>query len=389
MIWLAMRNARSRLAYASYGIERAYRVSHLAQELAERACGESIDGARDAWRLPNKSELKFTGIGGKLTGEPVDSLLTIDDPIKDRAEADSAVMRQKALDWYGTVALTRCHPRASRLVVATRWHPDDIIGYLAGLDDEFEVINLPAINDGTDPRRELGEPLWPSQRPLPFLENIRDGGELSEHDWCSLYMGQPRPRGSTVFGEPAYYDELPKAFRTVYGVDLAYTEKTYADFSVCVRLFVAGNTCYVHEVRRAQHDAPRFAETLKAMYTAHPGRMMWHCSGSEKGSAQFLQKLIGPKFQYGLVNTDKFQRAQPAAAAWNANPPRILLPNPGAKNEDGSAKFDTSWLQSFINEVCNFTGVGDTRDDQVDALASAYTAATRTSQLGTITQPLF
>lgn len=375
-----MRNERIREAYASYGIERAYRVSRLAQDLAERTCGQAIDGPRDAWRLPNKSELKFTGIGGKLTGEPVDSLLVIDDPIKDRAEADSAVMRQKALDWYGSVALTRCHPQASRVVVATRWHTDDLIGYLSGLGEEFEVINLPAINDGTDPRRELGEALWPSQRPLSFLEKIRDGGELSEYDWCSLYMGQPRPRGSTVFGEPAYYDELPKAYRTVYGVDLAYTEKTYADFSVCVRCFVDGNTFYVHDVKRAQVDAPRFAETLKSMQEAFPGRMLWHCSGSEKGSAQFLQKLIGPKFQYSLVSTDKFQRSQPAAAAWNANPPRVLLPNP--------SKFNAPWLSQFITEVCNFTGVGDTRDDQVDALASAYTCGNRTSRLGVVDQPL-
>jgi hypothetical protein len=46
------------------------------------------------------------------------------------------------------------------------------------------------------------------------------------------------------------------------------------------------------------------------------------------------------------------------SAAWNAG--KVLLPR------------NSKWLDAFVAEVCGFTGVGDRRDDQVDALASAF-----------------
>jgi hypothetical protein len=51
------------------------------------------------------------GIGGGLTGRPAD-LLIIDDPIKDRKEADSETYRQRVWDWWTDVASTRLAPGA-------------------------------------------------------------------------------------------------------------------------------------------------------------------------------------------------------------------------------------------------------------------------------------
>jgi predicted phage terminase large subunit-like protein len=55
---------------------------------------------------------------------------------------------------------------------------------------------------------------------------------------------------------------------------------------------------------------------------------------------------------------DKFIRAQPVAAAWNAG--KVLVPR------------SAPWLEAFIAEVCGFTGIDDDHDDQVDALAAAF-----------------
>ena len=61
---------------------------------------------------------------------------------------------------------------------------------------------------------------------------------------------------------------------------------------------------------------------------------------------------------------DKFQRAQQSSELWNAG--RILLPS------DSEAH---PWVDSFVDEVTNFSGIKDPHDDQVDALVSGIDAA--------------
>ena len=106
-------------------------------------------------------------------------------------------------------------------------------------------------------------------------------------------------------------------------------------------------------------DAPAFALTLKAMAAGTPGRMLWHASGTEKGAAQFLQQRI-KRLEVASATTDKFVRSQGVAAAWNSG--RVLVPE-GAP-----------WLDAFLGELADFTGMDDAHDDQVDALASGFAA---------------
>ena len=62
--------------------------------------------------------------------------------------------------------------------------------------------------------------------------------------------------------------------------------------------------------------------------------------------------------QAQIAKGDKFVRAQPVAAAWNAG--KVLVPR------------NAPWVDAFLSELASFTGLGDAHDDQVDALASAY-----------------
>jgi phage terminase large subunit-like protein len=63
---------------------------------------------------------------------------------------------------------------------------------------------------------------------------------------------------------------------------------------------------------------------------------------------------------------DKFQRAQPAAAAWG----RQLITVPPADKADWDVK-------GFLKEMQRFTGVGSKKDNQVDCLTGAYNVARR------------
>jgi predicted phage terminase large subunit-like protein len=149
-----------------------------------------------------------TGVGGGATGFGAD-LFVIDDYIKDYEEAESPRMRQRVWDWWTSVALTRLHPGAVIIIIATRWHDDDLIGRLKKQmkedPEEFpfecEEINFPAIatkdNPDTILNREEGEALWPSRFSAKRLANVKKA--VGGYIWNALFQGNPTPRGGTLF----------------------------------------------------------------------------------------------------------------------------------------------------------------------------------------------
>jgi predicted phage terminase large subunit-like protein len=366
-----------RNAYATYSAERAQRVGRGAAGIAERA-GLDLDTVNlGIWRTPQGGQTLWTSVGGSMTGEPIDGVLVIDDSIKDRKEAESPTIRQNQVDWWHSVAETRLHKGASVIVMMTRWHPEDLAGYLVK-QCGFQYINLKAIADERRPLgddREPGEPLWPAKHPL---ETLLKRKEQNEWNFAAMYQGEPRPRGGSLFREPAFYTELPtRGFRVSYGVDLSYTEKTHADFSVCVELWAVppsrgvgsdqsplGWTIYVVDVQRKQVEAPAFTLTLKSKHSQRSGKFHWYASGTEKGSAQFIKAKGIPLVVKDPGGRDKFTRAQQTSELWNNG--RILLPADSDVNP---------WLDVFIDEVTSFTGVKDLHDDQVDALVAGVDAA--------------
>jgi predicted phage terminase large subunit-like protein len=233
----------------------------------------------------------------------------------------------------------------------TRWHPEDLIGQLTSANPEmWQYINLPAISD-------TNTALWPTRWPLHELVELKSS--VGEYEWASQYMGQPRPRGGAVFKDVQYYDELPRITATCIGIDLAYTNKTYADYSCAVVLGRGDDKrYYVLDVVRKQAEPPAFATELNNLSNKHGTRnIFWYISGVEKGVIPFL-KNSRVNVRAEVTNKDKFTRSIDVAAAWNRGD--VLLPK------------DAPWLDSFISEVVNFTGINDAKDDQVDALAAAY-----------------
>jgi predicted phage terminase large subunit-like protein len=367
LAWLLRKRPELRNAYASYAASLAFTKSRQARDYALAAGVQLRADANKVndWVTTAGGGLLATGVGGPLTGSPVDGVLLVDDPHKNRAEAESATIREGIKGWWPSTAMTRVHPTASVIVVHTRWHPDDLIGWLQDdQPDGWEVIVLRAIADGTDPgdTRQPGEALWPEARPLWFLEERRR--EMGEYDWASLYDQRPRPKGGAVFGDVHLYDELPRGFRVCIGIDLAYTERTSSDYSVAVVLAESGGLYYLLEVVRLQVPAPAFGERLKALRQAYPGaKLFGYVGGTEKGTIDFL-KGQGVHIETKPAVGDKFVRATPAAASWNAG--KILCPRSAPP-----------WLDPLLGEVKSFTGVRDRRDDQIDALAAAHDALTR------------
>ena len=193
---------------------------------------------------------RSAGVGGGITGMG-GSWLIVDDPIKNREEADSATYRQATWDWYTSTLSTRQEADARILIVMTRWHSDDLVGRLLELSandpkaDQWTVVKLAAIcpengKDFLDPR-SAGEPLWPEKFDLYNLEKMR--ASIGEYQWSALYQQSPRSGGGTewpdeYFPKEIWFDEWPKTItmKTI-GVDPSKgRDGKHGDYSAIVKL---------------------------------------------------------------------------------------------------------------------------------------------------------
>ncbi len=131
------------------------------------------------------------GVGGPLTGRGA-HLLLIDDPVKNREEAESEIVRKKTKDWYTSTAYTRLMPGGRIIVIQTRWHEDDLAGWLLTehAHENWVKLDLPAISDD-------GDALWPEQYPVPVLLKIRQA--IGPRDWSALYQQTPTPESGDYF----------------------------------------------------------------------------------------------------------------------------------------------------------------------------------------------
>ncbi len=348
LVWNFLSNPYQQSAYASYSQDRSDRVSKACQAIASRA-GISPEGITNFWG-DSHSKVLWTSVGGAFTGEPVTSggLLVIDDPNKDRREAESPTVQSAQRDWLLDVADSRLHPGASVIINMARWHPNDLTGY-AIRELGYKYICLPALD-------KLDRPLWPEQRPYEFLDSKR---RANAYTWASLYQGQPRPRNTQVFGPGTFYTDLPTTGRRVgFGLDLAYTAKTRADWSVLISGTKCGETLYITNLWRQQADISTFKSTIAA-HTRPGDSMLWYTGGQEKAIASMLRPAIpGRRLQTLPATTDKLQRALSASEAWEDG--KIQLPE------------QASWLEDLLSEVTAFTGVKDLHDDIVDAMSALW-----------------
>jgi len=150
--------------------------------------------------VPARGGYTSVGIGGSITGRGF-NIGIIDDPIKNREEAESEVFREKIWNWYRSTFYTRqTKGYGAIIIIITRWHEDDLVGRLlekqeadkkAGKEDydKWEVINFPAIAEKNEEFRNKGEALWPSFYPLGILKNIEN--TLGIYEWSALYQQTP------------------------------------------------------------------------------------------------------------------------------------------------------------------------------------------------------
>jgi predicted phage terminase large subunit-like protein len=382
--WWLLNYPRDQCAYYTYSDTKADSKSRTIRALVQSQ-GAKLSGDQANlrhWKLDTEGGLMTGGRGGGATGEGVSGIFVVDDPFKNRAEADSEAIREQVWEWFTQVAFTR-KEGASYIVVHTRWHDDDLIGRLAG-EHGWEYVNLPAEAEKDDPlRREVGEALWEERIPLSELKETR--ATIGEWAYAALYQGQPRPRGGAVFsGEPARFDLRTFDWmgrRGVIAVDPAATASNRADHSVALVAAMDGyglkSRMFIVDLWRGQVEIPDLVQRLADLQRRYKLLVAAEAVAGFKAVPQTLRRTSeGLRILEITPPTDKFIRAQSVGAAWTGVP---------AKNIPGGrvlVPIDADWADAYIRELQKFTGMGDAEDDQVDATAHAWNTLYREAQPG-------
>lgn len=199
--WYLGRNPRRQIIAASYNGDIAADFGRDVRNIVASPeyrtlfnIGLSPDStAANRWHTSEGGVYVAAGVGTAVTGRGAD-LFLIDDPFKDRQDADSELQQRRVWDWYGSTAYTRLMPGGAIVIINTRWHEGDLSGRALAQQalggDKWEVISMPAI----DP---AGEALWPDRYPVGALLRIK--ATLQERDWNSLYQQEPTPENGTYF----------------------------------------------------------------------------------------------------------------------------------------------------------------------------------------------
>lgn len=169
--------------------------------------GSWLRNADECEIVGHRGGFKTVGVGGPLTGEPVDMLI-MDDLYKDAKTAWSPTVRESVSDWYDTVAETRLHNDSQQLIVFTRWHEDDLAGKLIREQGEYHPLENPdgwvivvykAIKEGAPTpydQRQEGEALWPDRHGIHRLLEVRKRNPVV---FDSLYQQDPTPHEGLMY----------------------------------------------------------------------------------------------------------------------------------------------------------------------------------------------
>lgn len=370
------------------------------------ASGGTLDpstAGKGRWKIAG-SLGGFWGAGvGKGTGLPAD-FLNVDDPIKNRAEAESAAYRRQLYDWWSTVLNTREEPGVIKLITHTRWTEADLIGWLLTQVEELErdghadaaepwhVINMPIIAEPIQvslpslvtrepDNREVGEALDPDRFDEKWAEKKRLNTPI--RDWEALYQQRPTPDTGTVFSAAMilYYGTierpgkkgdliLPKRFIRKYAsIDCSFKDNPGNDMVAFQLWGQTAEGLWLLDMINKRMD---FSCTLDRIKQCHP---IWRFNellveDKANGSAVISSlKRSQAGYIVHAVEPDGGKVARANACTPQFNQGRVFFPRYHPVTP------------TLVSQMLKFPG--DTYDDLVDATTQAVNFACGTGPMRT------
>lgn len=310
---------------------------------------------------------KAVGVGGSLTGTPVD-IAIIDDPVKDANEANSTTYRQRVWDWYNTVLSTRLHNESRQLFIMTRWHEDDLAGRILRAEpQEWTVLSIPAIceveHDGGLSERHIGDALWPQRHSLAKLMKQK---ARAPRDFSALYQQHPVIEGGNIvkrdwFQTISLADFKALRFREPmhFYLDTAYTKKKSDDPSGIIAACRIGNYIYIYHAMQVWKEMPDLLRFLPEYISAHEGNEESKLNIEPKANGLSVVQMLREISTLNVKETptptdDKECRLRVVSPRVECG--RVFL-------------VEGAWNEEFMDEVCGFPSMP--HDEMVDILGYA------------------
>lgn len=395
--WHIGRNPDHEIIACSYNVGLAMSFSRKVKEVLEDPSYQNVFEARlnpnfqgaEEWGINNaRGGYVAAGVGGGITGKGA-HVLTIDDPIKNAEEADSADIREKLKDWYDSTAYTRLAPGGGVLIVQTWWHDDDLAGRLQiamaqdDENDQFVVVKYPAIAEedeyldldtdliarGTPPvngrlLRLKGEALHPERYDIQKLNRIKR--TIQPRFWSALYQQNPVPDDGDFFLKEQFKrGELPNVQNANVFIawDFAISEKKQNDYTVgTVGMQDWDDMLHVAEVVRFKSaDAFYIVEAIlnQCARWYSPSLLLGFEDGQiYRAIEALLKKRMRERHMYPSIVvlkpiSDKLARARPLQG----------------RMQQGMVSFNNNaaWFDTLKAEMLRFPAA--VHDDQVDSMA--------------------
>ena len=296
------------------------------------------------------------GVGGGITGQGAD-ILIIDDPIKDRAQAASKTIRDSIWDWYTSTAYTRLSPGGGVIVMATRWHTDDLIGRLIqrmGEGDTFRIVNYPAIAEHDELHRKAGEALHPERYPLSTLLQIQK--TIGSRDWEALYQQHPVPDGGALFKLEWFRrwtaTSLPPEFdHTLMSWDMTFKDSKNSDYVVGQVWGKKGPNFYLLDQVRGQWDFVKTKEMVRVLAHKWPRVVRKLVEDKANGSA-VISELKSTVSGFVPITPTESKEARASSVTPYFEAGNVFIP------EDSAAP----WVPHYVSELLEFPA--GSHDDQ-------------------------
>lgn len=302
------------------------------------------------------------GVGGSITGMGFDYGI-IDDPIKNRHEANSVTLRKNLWEWFTSTFYTRQEKDAKILIMMTRWHESDLVGHLRFLmendpeAEKWEVLSFPTIAEVDDEYRMAGEVLWPNKYDLQSVMETKR--ILGTYEFNALHQQRPSPSEGGILNRKwwKYYREAPPRFDAVIqSWDMAFKDSNSSDYVVGGVWGKIGPDRYLLDLIR---ERMTFTETLQAV------------RGLSNKWPEAKAKIVEDKAN-GTAVIDVLKREIPGMIAFNPRGSKVERANaasPAVESGNVYLPINRLWTQDFVDECAAFPNGAN--DDQVDMFSQA------------------
>lgn len=365
--WIMGKNPNARIFLVAYNVELAKRFLRRNKEKI-RDYGQDIFGIQIG-AVDNAEELtigsiggiKSAGITGGITGNPAEYFI-IDDPIKNREEAESDTTRAKIFDEWLNSVKSRLGVGAKVIIIQTRWHKEDLIGKIVETEKNVQYINFPVVclDDSDELGRKRGEALFPEIKKdeewwkdfsLSYMS--REGSRALN----SLYYGKPTNEEGGIFKRKWFIDNLyegsVQVYHKVIEIDATFKDTKKSDY-VAIQVWGKNrNDCYLLEKHKKRLGFVDTVELISEIATRHSDYDEIGVEDKANGSA--IVDVLKRKFR-AVIPIEPYGSKEARASAIS---PMVEAGNVHLKSEH----------YSLIDEAIDFPN--SDHDDEVDAMSQS------------------